>query len=100
MSEINETLGHLAKDVRFCFPLVGSILFALTLITFEHLGAYQQLAPIFAIYTLIATAISWAHTTCVYLFPKRIGLICLFAFVLQTMCIIAAIELMCLKKLI
>jgi len=67
MPEVTDAMAHLAKDVRFCFPLVGAILTGLVLLTFKDLGTYQQLAPILVVYTLGATLFSWAQATGVYL---------------------------------
>src|SRR5208337_2846225 len=71
MSENTDAMAHLAKDVRFCFPLVGAILAGLVLLTFKDLGTYQQLAPILVVYTLGATLFSWAQATGVYLADDR-----------------------------
>jgi hypothetical protein len=110
MSEVKDAFGQLAKDVRFAFPLIGAILFVLVLITFEHLGPYQQLAPILAIYTLFANLLSWLHTTATWILlegkfsERRVWggkiVICVLVLLLQSGLIAGAICLMHDKHLI
>lgn len=73
MSEPKDAVSSLVRDVRFIFPLVGTILVAIVLLEFDKLGRSQELAPVLIIYTLTATLISWLHASAVYIYEEFHG---------------------------
>ena len=61
------SIAKLVQEVRFVLPVAGGVLFAFLVLTFKDLGNYQKLVPILVVYILVATWISWVHTSLVYL---------------------------------